>query len=141
MICGIEKPLEESFYKSKGHASGYENRCKKCHAKQSRERRHENYDKEAERKKSITRRKNGTTAKSYKIMTEKYPEKYRARYFLRNEVQAGRIIKGDCVVCGNKETHGHHDDYSKPLEVKWLCREHHMELHRNLKIQEDIINK
>ena len=35
-----------------------------------------------------------------------------------------------CEVCGERKTHAHHDDYSKPLEVKWLCKKHHDEHHR-----------
>jgi hypothetical protein len=34
-------------------------------------------------------------------------------------------------VCGATEhVHGHHDDYQKPLVVRWLCRRHHGEVHR-----------
>jgi len=33
------------------------------------------------------------------------------------------------MICGEKKAHGHHDDYTKPLAVKWLCRKHHEELH------------
>jgi hypothetical protein len=35
-----------------------------------------------------------------------------------------------CEVCGAESAHRHHDDYDKPLDVRWLCREHHAELHR-----------
>lgn len=34
-----------------------------------------------------------------------------------------------CLIPAQK----HHDDYSKPLEVRWLCRNHHLEHHRCVK--------
>ena len=61
-------------------------------------------------------------------MATKYPDKYKARYTLRNAVRLGHIQKGVCEVCGTGEVESHHNDYSKPLEVRWLCHQHHCEL-------------
>lgn len=47
-------------------------------------------------------------------------------------VKSGKLKKLPCVICGSENTHGHHDDYSKPLDVIWLCHEHHMEHHQNM---------
>ena len=35
-----------------------------------------------------------------------------------------------CEVCGIPESHAHHDDYSRPLDVRWLCEKHHKQLHK-----------
>ena len=56
---------------------------------------------------------------------------YLARNAVNNAVRDGRLIKEPCEICGTTETHGHHDDYSKPLEVRWLCSRHHTDVHRN----------
>jgi hypothetical protein len=42
-----------------------------------------------------------------------------------------------CVVCGNPKTDGHHEDYSKVLDVVWLCRKHHMERHDELRVSKN----
>lgn len=59
--------------------------------------------------------------------------KYVARYMLRIEVRAGRVIKKPCEKCGSVKSQGHHKDYSRPLEVQWLCavchKKEHMEAH------------
>ena len=40
-----------------------------------------------------------------------------------------KIIPLPCFVCGSLEVHGHHPDYDQPLQVVWLCPEHHNQLH------------
>lgn len=66
---------------------------------------------------------------------KKYPEKWRAREILRYEVKKGNIVKPiHCEKCDEiKPLQGHHDDYKKPLEVKWLCTRCHADRHKYLK--------
>lgn len=59
----------------------------------------------------------------------RHPDRKTAHQSVQTAIRNGTLVKSVCVVCGNPKTHGHHDDYTKPLEVKWLCHAHHMELH------------
>jgi hypothetical protein len=60
------------------------------------------------------------------------PEKESARHRLRHFVEKGWIVRPlFCETCGGAgPVDGHHTDYSKPLEVRWLCRSCHMLEHR-----------
>jgi hypothetical protein len=58
------------------------------------------------------------------------PERKNAYYTFSNAVRDGRIVRQPCEVCGKPGAQGHHDDYSKPLDVRWLCSTHHAEHHR-----------
>ena len=60
-------------------------------------------------------------------MRAKYPEKARARNMVKDAIKAGRLVKGPCEVCGTDKIESHHDDYNKPLEVRWFCHQHHCE--------------
>ncbi len=44
-------------------------------------------------------------------------------------IRYGKLEKKPCEVCGSNVVHAHHDDYSKPLDVRWLCPKHHSEHH------------
>lgn len=44
-------------------------------------------------------------------------------------IREGKLKKKPCEVCGSLDVQAHHDDYSKPLEVRWLCVPHHNEHH------------
>jgi hypothetical protein len=57
------------------------------------------------------------------------PEKVKVQQQLNDEIKKGKIKRKPCEICGNPKSHGHHDDYSKPLEVIWLCGFHHYHYH------------
>jgi len=58
------------------------------------------------------------------------PEKVKAHNDLLTAIRAGRIERKPCEVCGKFPADAHHDDYSRPLVVRWLCRHHHHWHHR-----------
>lgn len=57
------------------------------------------------------------------------PAKFRARIALNSAVRRGLLSRQPCEVCGAEQVEGHHEDYSRPLDVRWLCSQHHRELH------------
>lgn len=61
-------------------------------------------------------------------------EKDKAQHLLAYKIKRGEIKKQPCEVCGELKVDGHHEDYTKPLEVIWLCRQHHKDHHRKLKL-------
>lgn len=71
-----------------------------------------------------------------------YPEKEKAKWLLNRAILAGRIVRpAVCPQCksvdrardGRSLIQAHHDDYSRPLEVRWLCIQCHADHHRALK--------
>lgn len=70
--------------------------------------------------------------KNRKPLTWAQAKRASARALARIEEQRGRIERKPCEVCG-AHAERHHDDYDKPKEVRWLCREHHMEWHQKFR--------
>ncbi len=57
--------------------------------------------------------------------------KANCRSYLNVYLRRGKITKQPCVSCGNTLVEAHHNDYTKPLEVIWYCRECHLNHHNN----------
>lgn len=64
-------------------------------------------------------------------MRERFRRLY-ARKRVSRAVRLGRLVRQPCEVCGLSQAEGHHDDYDKPLQVRWLCAEHHRQHHREV---------
>lgn len=47
-------------------------------------------------------------------------------------IRSGALVPQPCRVCGDK-AQAHHKDYSKPLDVDWLCFVHHRQEHKENK--------
>ena len=134
--CEKEKPYSE-FYKHKKMKDGYLGKCKECTKKDAVEHREANIDeiREYDRERSKLPHRVKRNVENTKKFREQFPHKYKAHSLVGNAVRDGRLVKPDkCPVCNEtRQIEGHHDDYSKPLNVKWLCAKCHRQLHRDLR--------
>lgn len=138
--CKTPKPLTE-FYNDRRGKDGKARRCKPCAGAvvkkwrvvrqldpkytvkerlRHRQYRDQNLEKvrAADRKKMARRRADGRGPKwAYN------PYRHRARRTLQRAVKTGKVKRPKrCQECGWKGlVQGHHEDYNKPLKVKWLC--------------------
>lgn len=112
--CLIEKPITNfALYSRRGF--GRESRCRICKNEQNR---------------LYKIRKRELLTESRKAYRDKNPLKIKAHLLLNRAISKGEVIKKPCCVCGNSKAYGHHTDYHKPLDVMWLCGEHHRAWHR-----------
>lgn len=133
--CNKEKPLND-FYRHERMADGHLNKCKECVKNASKK----TYlkiqltpelaikERKRQRLKEQKRRLEGKV--------KKYPrtvKRSKASDAVWIAIQAGSIIKKPCQICGNTKVHAHHEDYSRPLDVTWLCVRHHNDRHIHLR--------
>ena len=61
------------------------------------------------------------------------PKKYNCRVVVKKQIAAGRIVASSACMgcCRNIKTEAHHDDYNKPLQIRWLCKQCHEKWHMN----------
>jgi hypothetical protein len=81
-----------------------------------------------------TEKGKATQLRKNRAYRQRYPEKVKAQKKLSHALKRNEIAKpSDCSECGaqpgSRLIHGHHEDYSKPLEVIWLCQPCHKEIH------------
>ncbi len=107
--CKCEKHLDD-FPRNKYKALGRLHICRQCKADMDR----------------INRARSGY----YKA---KQPSKSKLQSIVRSAVckavKSGSLIKLPCLVCGSTRVEAHHPAYSLPLDVVWLCPEHHHQVH------------
>jgi ribbon-helix-helix CopG family protein len=56
-----------------------------------------------------------------------------AHLLVAKAIREGVLQRTPCEICGDLKVQGHHENYSKPLEVRWLCTEHHRQRHVELR--------
>ena len=145
--CNIEKPLSE-FYKHKKMGDRRLNKCKECTKKDVVEYRANNLEKvreydrnrpNAKERVEIAKKYRSTprgmliTNRGKREWSKRNPEKRQANVVVGNAIRDGKLKKQPCEKCGHGKAQAHHDDYSKPLDVRWLCPACHAQHHKMIR--------
>ncbi len=126
------------FYTHSRMADGHLNKCKLCTKIDVENRRKEKLkdidwilsERKRHREKSRRYRELGMASKSNsaKKWILENPAKRKAHNAVNSALRLGKLHRHPCCICGNK-AEAHHEDYSRPLDVIWVCWKHHAELH------------
>lgn len=129
-VCKFVKP-ESHFYRQ------VLSRCKECHKKAVRANRAEKIDYYLayDRERAKLPHRLELAKRVFQECNAKFPDRRKARVIVGNAVRDGAIQRQPCWVCGGK-AEAHHPDYSRPLDVVWLCSKHHKEAHGAAKSEE-----
>lgn len=129
--CLQEKDTSE-FHRLKIRSDGLQSYCKQCKTPMYRQ----FYEKNSARLNAAQREYFQTPVgkevhrRASKRYQDVHPEKVLAHSLVQRAVRTGKLARQACEICNGPKSEAHHDDYTKPLMVRWLCRQHHMELHR-----------
>lgn len=146
--CGKTLPRSD-FYRLRPTHEKVTSRCKLCMSRQNRQWRERNreHKRTYDQVYSKAKRESGAVAAYlrkrrqekpdiYKAINKRWENKNRDRNYLvklvarivRNALRTGDLRKGEvCDFCGEQNIflEAAHADYSKPLDVRWLCRPCH----------------
>jgi hypothetical protein len=140
--CNAKKPLS-AFYAHAQMKDGHLNKCKECTKADARknimEKReyYRQYDKarasmphRVSARKAYRKTAEGkkAVANAHKRYKSRFPGRWAAQKIVGNAIRDHKLIKQPCFICGDK-AEAHHPDYSRPLDVVWLCNRHHREAH------------
>ena len=131
--CGVVKALD-AFYRHPRMADGHLNKCKDCAKQDSHESRHVKHRDRVlayDRERASQPQRVALRARIQAAYRVEHPDRRRAQAKLRRAVLTGRIQPLPCLECGAK-AEAHHPDYSRPLDVVWLCPAHHKQTHAML---------
>ena len=130
--CKREQP-RSAFYRHPMMGDGLLGKCRDCtkadvkanyyaHREQ-----YQRYERERQQRLERRKKKQAYCAKA----NRRYPEKAKARRAVSYAVRTGKLKRQPCGVCGER-AEAHHENYSRPLEITWLCLKHHRDRHREL---------
>lgn len=130
--CANAKPLTE-FYKRAASYDGLQPVCKDCDNEMRRDRYYGNHERELEYRNQYQRSAHGYERHlaANRNWRRRNKTKQRAHAAVAYAIRVGKLERKPCEECGAQPTEAHHDDYSKPLEIRWLCKRCHDEHHRN----------
>ena len=126
MCCTCKRwKASSDFYGDNRTSNGLKAQCKKCHTKTSISSRNvENHLKANRLYMRRARKKNPEKFREReRLYKNPYDNKVSARNILNAAVKRGDIKKPKtCRDCGcSGRITAHHNDYSRPLDVEWLC--------------------
>ena len=124
--CGDVKPLS-AFYRHPKMADGHVNKCKDCNKADVRNNRKTKLEHYREYDRKRGNRQSYGYCREYR---QRFPNKYNAHRLVRQAIKSGKLFPEQCCKCGSScGTHAHHDDYAKPLNVRWMCPACHKQWH------------
>ena len=125
--CRESKPIAE-FYAHKAMADGHLGKCKECTKRDMAVARRTNpkvrvYDRERAKRPSRIALRRRVCAE----WKARHPERARAHMAARYALRSGLIARPiACQSCGNScRLEMHHEDYARPVDVRWLCKPCH----------------
>jgi len=129
-LCKNRKALSE-FYKDAYRGDGLMTRCKSCDIFYRQAKRIKNPNTYKLRDSRYYQR-NKVRKKIYlEGWRKKNKQKIKCHTAVKIALLKGSLVKQPCEKCAAK-AEAHHDDYTKPLDVKWFCRRHHAREHVKL---------
>ena len=138
--CQKEKE-KKLFHKDKNNIDGLYPVCKECRKNRCHTSYLKNKEKILKSCKEYRKTDKGkeTRRKEYKAYVKRHPEKHNARNIFSKAIRAGKVIQPEfCSICNQKcLIQGHHEDYSKPLDVIWCCHLCHTDIHNNKRKKEE----
>ena len=127
-VCGEIKPIDQ-FYKHPSTSDKRDTRCKCCTNKSWCGPSNGKYIYRYRPYSSMTVEQRIRKRKSLRAWELKNNHKKRAHWAIKDAISRGKLERKPCEVCGSEHSEAHHRDYSRPLDVAWLCHKHHMEEH------------
>lgn len=130
--CGVVKQPDE-FYSDSRHPDRTWGACKECTREYTRKYYAANRERKLAREKARHAANKATVNANRRDWYAEHRVQEYAKSAVKNALKYGRLQRGPCASCGSTaRVHGHHDDYSKPLDVTWLCSGCHKRLHASL---------
>lgn len=129
-VCGAEKNLG-AFQKRAASHDGVTAACRECLRKRDAARYKKERDYRMDRHREYMQTPAGKRAHKKAAARWRSENKLKraAHLLLASALKSGIVVKAPCERCGSTRVHAHHEDYSRPLDVMWLCAKHHREVH------------